>query len=289
MSLQWFDFVGGWVGGICSTCIAFPADTVKTRLQTQSKSNPRYNGAWHCFRTILREEKFRGLYKGVTSPLLGIAGMNATIFTVNGVALKYYDPNKLINHWWSGCWAGLAQSIIISPVEMIKTQMQIQGVGKQVGAEYRGWRATCKHIFRHAGPQGFLKGIMCCIVRDVPSFGAYFITYEALIGRPNMLNYTGTYSSTDLPKVLFAGGLAGVNSWVITYPADVVKTRIQAQRLDRPPIYNNTFHGIECLLSGYRAEGGRFLWYGVVPTCVRAFPSNAAVFLVWQLFRDTFG
>lgn len=116
--------------------------------------------------------------------------------------MKYYDPNKLINHWWSGCWAGLAQSIIISPVEMIKTQMQIQGVGKQVGAEYRGWRATCKHIFRHAGPQGFLKGIMCCIVRDVPSFGAYFITYEALIGRPNMLNYTGTYSSTDLPKVL---------------------------------------------------------------------------------------
>ena len=32
-------------------------------IQTQSKSNPRYNGAWHCFRTILREEKFRGLYK----------------------------------------------------------------------------------------------------------------------------------------------------------------------------------------------------------------------------------
>ena len=35
----------------------------------------------------------------------------------------------------------------------------------------------------------------------------------------------------------FAGGLAGVNSWVITYPADVVKTRIQAQHLDRPPVF----------------------------------------------------
>ena len=85
-----------------------------------------------------------------------------------------------------------------------------------------------------------------------------------------------------------AGGLAGVNSWIITYPADVVKTRIQAQRLDQPQIYNNFFHGIECLVKGYKAEGGRFLWYGVVPTCVRAFPSNAAVFLVWQFFTDTF-
>ena len=246
--------------------------------------------------------------------------MNATIFTVNGAALKYYNPDKLINHWWSGCWAGLAQSIIISPVEMIKTQMQIQGIGKQVGAEYRGWRATCQHIYRHAGPGGFLKGISCCIVRDVPSFGAFFVTYEALVGRTNWLNYSfgyklllfvsekllkfhssfsseimlckpvsrGTYQYDDLPKVLFAGGLAGVNSWIITYPADVVKTRIQAQHLDQPAIYKNFFHGTECLIKGYRAEGGRFLWYGVTPTCIRAFPSNAAVFLVWQLFTDTF-
>ena len=36
MSLEWPDFVGGWVGGICSTCIAFPADTVKTRLQVNN-------------------------------------------------------------------------------------------------------------------------------------------------------------------------------------------------------------------------------------------------------------
>ena len=163
----------------------------------------------HCFRTILREEKFRGLYKGVTSPLLGIAGMNATIFTVNGAALKYYNPDKLINHWWSGCWAGLAQSIIISPVEMIKTQMQIQGIGKQVGAEYRGWRATCQHIYRHAGPGGFLKGISCCIVRDVPSFGAFFITYEALVGRTNWLNYSlgCTFLVFVSPKQFYTKGI----------------------------------------------------------------------------------
>ena len=39
MSLEWYDFVGGWVGGICSTCIAFPADTVKTRLQVITTKN----------------------------------------------------------------------------------------------------------------------------------------------------------------------------------------------------------------------------------------------------------
>jgi len=82
--------------------------------------------------------------------------------------------------------------------------------------------------------------------------------------------------------------MAGVNSWVISYPADVVKTRIQAQHMDKPALYKNFFHGLECFKKGYKSEGWRFCWHGVVPTCVRAFPSNAAVFLVWQFFTDTF-
>ena len=40
--------------------------------------------------------------------------------------------------------------------------------------------------------------------------------------------------------------MAGVNSWVISYPADVVKTRIQAQHMDKPALYKNLFHGLEC-------------------------------------------
>ena len=40
--------------------------------------------------------------------------------------------------------------------------------------------------------------------------------------------------------------MAGVNSWVISYPADVVKTRIQAQHMDKPALYKNFFHGLEC-------------------------------------------
>ena len=40
--------------------------------------------------------------------------------------------------------------------------------------------------------------------------------------------------------------MAGVNSWVISYPADVVKTRIQAQHMDKPAVYKTLFHGLEC-------------------------------------------
>lgn len=89
--------------------------------------------------------------KGVTSPLAGIALMNATIFSVYGKSLQYLSPEHAINHWWAGCAAGLAQSVIISPVELIKTQMQIQGIGKSDMKNYRGWTGTCGHIIKHSG------------------------------------------------------------------------------------------------------------------------------------------
>jgi solute carrier family 25 carnitine/acylcarnitine transporter 20/29 len=82
--------------------------------------------------------------------------------------------------------------------------------------------------------------------------------------------------------------MAGVNSWVITYPADVVKTRLQAQHLDQSPVYKSKFPGIECFKNGLKVEGIRFCFHGLIPTCIRAFPSNASVFIVWQWLNDTF-
>ena len=60
------------------------------------------------------------------------------------------------------------------------------------------------------------------------------------------MSATGDVLMADSCNFQFAGGMAGVNSWVISYPADVVKTRIQAQHMDKPALYKNFFHGLEC-------------------------------------------
>lgn len=60
----------------------------------------------------------------MTSPLLGIAGMNATLFTVSGAAMNVLQDDTPINHWWAGCAAGLAQCIIISPGAVLESHFQ---------------------------------------------------------------------------------------------------------------------------------------------------------------------
>ena len=46
--------------------------------------------------------------------------MNATIFATYGKTLEHLDKEKALSHWWAGCVAGVAQTCIISPVELIK-------------------------------------------------------------------------------------------------------------------------------------------------------------------------
>lgn len=46
-----------------------PACTVKVRLQTPLVAR-RYASAWHAFATIVREERVRGLFRGIASPLV---------------------------------------------------------------------------------------------------------------------------------------------------------------------------------------------------------------------------
>jgi hypothetical protein len=47
------DYVAGAIAGSANIILGFPADTVKVRLQ--NRLNP-YSGAWHCFRSMLRNE-----------------------------------------------------------------------------------------------------------------------------------------------------------------------------------------------------------------------------------------
>lgn len=68
------DFVAGGVGGVCAVVVGHPFDLVKVRLQTAEKGV--YNGAMDVVRkTIAREGPVRGLYAGVSAPLVGVTPM----------------------------------------------------------------------------------------------------------------------------------------------------------------------------------------------------------------------
>lgn len=64
----------GGVGGVCAVIVGHPFDLVKVRLQTAEKGV--YSGAMDVVRkTVAREGLARGLYAGVSAPLVGVTPM----------------------------------------------------------------------------------------------------------------------------------------------------------------------------------------------------------------------
>jgi len=230
------DFIAGCLGGCAGVAVGHPFDTVKVKLQTQDFRNPVYRGTWDCFTKILQTESLAGVYRGVWSPMCGVALVNAVVFGVYmNLQRRLTDPDSLRAHFLAGATAGLAQSVVSSPVELIKTRMQ-------TNTSYQGTLDCLMNIFRNEGISGVFRGLSITGAREFLGYGFYFATYEVLTRTSSNEAPVGT------PTMLLAGGISGTVSWVMTYPLDVVKTRYQAD--------SGTYSGlIDCLKQSVRNGG----------------------------------
>lgn len=74
-SQAWHGFAAGSASGITKCLVGHPFDTIKVRLQTATTA--RFAGPLDCFTQTMRNEGFKGFYKGVTPPLVGWLAMDS--------------------------------------------------------------------------------------------------------------------------------------------------------------------------------------------------------------------
>ncbi|XP_030246469.1 mitochondrial basic amino acids transporter [Drosophila navojoa] len=267
------DFIAGLLGGAAGVLVGHPFDTVKVHLQTDDPKNPKYKGTLHCMKTILLVDNIRGLYRGISSPMMGIGLVNAIVFGVYGNVQKLSEnPNSLITHFNAGVMAGIAQSFICSPMELAKTRLQLSKyIDNQ--PKFKGPIDCLLYVQKTEGIRGTFKGLWATVLRDIPGFASYFVSYEFLMQLKE---------KPSVPYVLVAGGCAGMASWLACYPIDVVKTHMQSDALGKRAKYNGL---VDCAINNYKKEGIPFFFRGLNSTLVRAFPMNAACFFVvaWVL------
>lgn len=145
-----------------------PFDTIKVHMQTQDYKNPLYRGTYDCFKKIVKKESVRGLYRGLSSPMASVSVLNAIVFGVYGnVQRRTTDPDSLLAHFCAGTAAGITQSIICSPMELVKSRMQIQNDIPNAIKHKSPW-ACLNHILKNEGRRGVFKGLGITAVRDAP-------------------------------------------------------------------------------------------------------------------------
>lgn len=229
-------------------------------------NRPAYTSTYQCIRSVVAKESIAGLYRGLSSPMAGVAVVNAIIFGVYGnVQKRMSNPDSLQSHFWAGTAAGMCQSVVTSPMELAKTRMQLQTTHSTGGPMFRGPLDCVRYIHRTEGVRGIFRGFGITAVRDVPGFATYFVTYELL------MRQSATQSAFH---TLMAGGFAGVFSWTLSLPFDVIKTRLQADGASK-------YAGmVDCVKQSYRSEGLSFMTKGLSSTLIRAFLMNSVCFYV---------
>jgi len=133
-----------------------------------------------------------------------------------------------------------------------------------------------KTIYSNGGLTGLTRGFGITVLREVPAFGVYFGSYELMIR---------TFGEST-PVILTGGGIAGILSWIFTYPQDVIKSRLQADGFGVSRQYKSTFH---CLQASFQAEGPTCFVRGIGSTVIRAFPMNAVTFGVYSYIMKHWG
>jgi len=170
------------------------------------------------------------LYKGMTYPLINSMLVGYTLFGLVDEINKYYN-----NYFLSGCFSGIFISPFIQVSEYWKINAQMQ---KKIYFKY------------------FYIGSCSTLIRESIGSSIYFGGYH-------YLRNDNEFSS------FLAGAISGMLSWCITYPIDVIKTRVQ----QHPHIsYNSAF------------KIGR-LYNGVSITLLRGFIVNGCVFYTYDFLK----
>ncbi|THH30877.1 hypothetical protein EUX98_g3324 [Antrodiella citrinella] len=215
------ELLAGSVGGAAQVLVGQPLDTVKTRAQIAPKG--MFKGPMDILTQTLKKEGFIGLYKGMASPLLGIAGVNSLLFAAYGASKRIISPFpqlSLKETAAAGAMAGAANAILASPAEMFKVRMQ----GQYGAKDDKNLRTVAREMWREWGfRKGVMRGYWVTVAREIPAYAGFYTAFEF-----SRRQFRSIYGS-DIPvwALLASGSTGGISYWLSCYPLDVVKSRIQ--------------------------------------------------------------
>jgi len=289
-----------------STLAGYPLDSLKSRLQT----NKTGISVVRLASLVYRDEGFKGFYRGLWIPLITISAVRTASFTIytgtkdfcrdNGLLLRPSVINAALAGGISGALAGALISFGSAPFELVKVRRQLEyTIAQSRGVTFQkppNTMEAVRDIIRHNGTLGLYLGFRLHFLRDTLGTALYFCEYDAmrhLLGRKRSGAQGATPTWFPLPISLVpfvCGSFAGVTSWALIYPLDVVKTKVQQRALaGNPP--RGVFETLRRLVRGPDAkdpkpifEGLARIYRGLGVSAVRSITTHG---LLWTFYDMT--
>ncbi|KIM56571.1 hypothetical protein SCLCIDRAFT_132385 [Scleroderma citrinum Foug A] len=309
------SIIAGAGGGLVASIATCPLDVIKTRLQAQQAvpGQQGYQGVLGIFKTTLRHDGIRGLYRGLGPTILGYLPTWAIYFAVyDGIKTRFGEPPLgdgsrprhvypapqpkgyqplMRDHPWtlhilSAMTAGAVSTTCTTPLWVIKTRFMTQSRRE---VRYRHTFDAAWTIYETEGLRAFYRGLLPSLI-GITHVAVQFPLYEWL--------KKWAQGQSDVPLrshvILLCSAIAKMTASVATYPHEVIRTRLQTLRL---PIAEDMSSDGMIKLHDRRSviyitrkivekEGWTGLYKGLSVNLFRTVPNSAVTLLTYELLMQ---
>lgn len=280
------DLTAGATGGVVCVLIGQPFDTVKVKMQTFPRL---YKGLIDCCLKTYSHVGLRGFYKGTGPALMAYVAENSVLFMCYGfcqqlvknvVGLDKQAKLSDLQTAIAGSCASAFAALALCPTELVKCRLQamreMEMSGKITKSQNTVW-SVVKSILRKDGPLGFYHGLSSTLLQEVPGYFCFFGGYEM-----SRSFFASGRSKDELGPIhlMLSGGIAGICLWLVIFPVDCIKSRIQVLSMSGKVA---GFTGT--LLNIVKNEGIAVLYSGLNATILRAIPANGSLILTYEYSR----
>ena len=133
------------------------------------------------------------------------------------------DSRVIDTHLVAGATSGFLATLMLHPLDLIKTRFHVQEHGSQRLPYYSGLFDALRTIVRLEGWRGLYGGLAPNIIGNTASWGVYMCSYNRCKDVLHERGYSGS------PLYIGAASVAGALTTMLLHPVFMVKTRLQLQ------------------------------------------------------------
>ncbi|XP_010037681.2 mitoferrin [Eucalyptus grandis] len=174
--------------GVCATvasdAVITPLDMVKQRLQLERSP---YRGVGDCVRRVLVEEGIGAFYASYRTTVVMNAPFTAVHFATYEAAkrglmeaflVESASDESLVVHATAGAAAGALAAAVTTPLDVVKTQLQCQGVCGCDRFSSSSIRDVIRAVVNKDGYRGLMRGWLPRMLFHAPAAAICWSTYE---------------------------------------------------------------------------------------------------------------
>lgn len=270
--VPWMHGAAGILGGSISMTLFYPLDFLRTRMHTyddRQKHKPMDD-----FRSVLKQEGFKGMYKGVKVAVLAHSvgwGLYLTSFRLaqeNIAAIR--GTHSTLGDFLGACCAATFTATLVTPLNLVKTRTQL--TKGTIPEDQRGFRKTLRRVVQQEGWKALLRGVGPQILLSSHTT-IQVALYECL------KRYWWGDSDAPMLGVALVSGFSKAFAATVCNPLEVVRTRLQDKKNRELPEYQTMSAAFRHI---WKREGISGMYRGIGVNVCRVVPTTVVAFVLYE-------